>query len=94
MMYFNFAPILKGLPMPDGLHQPRRAPVDIVEHEGAQMYRVILHGPDDSPTCFGLGMTPETALRSALFGLLRTLNAHGLGNVDTALAYVRRLTLN
>ncbi len=93
-MMFSFAPILAGLPMPENLHHPRRAVTDVVEHQGCSMFRVVLHAPDDSPTCFGLGPTPEAALRAGLSGLLHTIAEHGHGDVTAALAYTTRLTLN
>lgn len=93
-MMFSFAPILKGLPMPASVHQPRRASVDVVRYEGTAMYRVVIHAPDDSPTCFGLGPTPEGALRTALHGLLSTIAEHGIPGTDAAVAYASRLTLN
>ncbi len=91
---FSFGPILANLPMPEGLHHPRRALLGLVEHEGHQMYRALLMGPDDTATCFGLGATPEMALRAALSGLLQMLASHGCGDTTDALAYVRRMTLN
>ncbi len=93
-MMFSFSPILKALPMPEGIHHPRRAVTDVVDYQGHELYRVVLHGPDDSPSCFGLGPTPESALRAGLVGLFGTMGEHGISDLEAAVAYAQRLTLN
>jgi len=93
-MRFSFAPILAGLPLPEGMRRPRRAVTDTTIHEGTPMFRVVLHGPSDDPTCFGLGLTPEAAFRASMLGLFHHVSKCAGLDTTAAREYVARLTLN
>lgn len=76
------------------MKRPKRAATDIVVHEGTHVYRVILHDPTDDPTCFGLGMTPEGALRASLLGLFHHVSKCAGLDTAEAIRFVQRMTLN